>query len=134
MGRAAGFPKTVGVLLFHLPLLLLAFDVNLLKTRAQCLAARVALEAELDTYSIRNQNPNFQDRQAVRSETSVAARLATATYKTRGAGYWLSGAPSCYFRTIRAGASARPSARRSSPGTSASENGVARNADADRSA
>ena len=57
----------------------MAFDVNLLKTRAQCLAAKVSLEAELDSYSVRNANLDFQDRQHTRSETSVASRLATAT-------------------------------------------------------
>lgn len=57
----------------------MAFDVNLLKTRAQCLAAKDALEAELDTYSNRDTNLDFRDRQAERSETSVASRLATAT-------------------------------------------------------
>jgi hypothetical protein len=57
----------------------MAFDVNLLKTRAQCLAAKESLEAELDTYSNRNDNLDFRDRQAGRSETSVASRLATAT-------------------------------------------------------
>jgi hypothetical protein len=57
----------------------MAFDVNLLKTRAQCLAAKASLEAELDSYSNRDQNLAFHDRQATRSETSVASRLATAT-------------------------------------------------------
>lgn len=57
----------------------MAFDVNLLKTRAQCLAAKVSLEAELDSYSVRNVNLDFRDRQADRSEISVASRLATAT-------------------------------------------------------
>ena len=57
----------------------MAFDVTLLKTRAQCLAAKASLEAELDSYSNRDTNLDFHDRQAVRSETSVASRLATAT-------------------------------------------------------
>ena len=57
----------------------MAFDVNLLKTRAQCVAAKASLEAELDSYTVRNTNLDFRDRQAERSETSVASRLATAT-------------------------------------------------------
>ncbi|GAA4045989.1 hypothetical protein GCM10022409_35050 [Hymenobacter glaciei] len=57
----------------------MAFDVNLLKTRSQCIAAKNSLEAELDSYSVRNTNLDFRDRQAERSETSVASRLATAT-------------------------------------------------------
>lgn len=56
----------------------MAFDVNLLKTRPQCVTAKASLEAELDGYSNRNQNLDFQDRQTGRSETSVASRLATA--------------------------------------------------------
>ena len=56
----------------------MAFNVNLLKTRAQCLAAKALLEAELDTYSVRNVNLDYQDRQAERAETVVATRLATA--------------------------------------------------------
>lgn len=54
------------------------FNVNLLKTRPQCIAAKASLEAELDNYNNRDQNLDFHDRQAVRSETSVASRLATA--------------------------------------------------------
>ncbi|MDB5268870.1 MAG: hypothetical protein JWP58_1910 [Hymenobacter sp.] len=57
----------------------MAFDVNLLKTRAQCVAAKASLEAELDSYSNRDTNLDYRDRQAQRSETSVASRLATAT-------------------------------------------------------
>jgi hypothetical protein len=57
----------------------MAFDVNLLKTRAQCLAAKTSLEAELDSYSVRNANLDFRDRKAEHSETLVASRLATAT-------------------------------------------------------
>ncbi|WP_046243370.1 hypothetical protein [Hymenobacter terrenus] len=54
-------------------------DVNLLKTRSQCVAAKSALLAEVDGYQNRDQNLDYQDRVADRSETSVAARLATAT-------------------------------------------------------
>lgn len=57
----------------------MAFDVNLLKTRPQCVTAKASLEAELDGYSNKDQNLGFQDRQAGRSEASVASRLATAT-------------------------------------------------------
>lgn len=56
----------------------MAFNVNLLKNRPQCLAAKAALEAELDAYTNKDQNLDFQDRKDDRSETSVAQRLATA--------------------------------------------------------
>jgi hypothetical protein len=57
----------------------MGFDVNLLKTRSQCVAAKALLEAELDSFQNRNQNLDYRDRQADRSETSVTSRLATAT-------------------------------------------------------
>ncbi len=55
------------------------FDVNLLKTRPQCMAAKASLEAELDGYQNRDRSLEYQDRQAGRAEASVASRLATAT-------------------------------------------------------
>lgn len=57
----------------------MAYNVNTLKTRAQCLTAKAALEAQLDGYSNRDQNLAFQDRQEERADASVAARLTTAT-------------------------------------------------------
>ncbi|GAA3946575.1 hypothetical protein [Hymenobacter algoricola] len=57
----------------------MTYDVNTLKTRAQCLQAKAKLEAELDGFQNRDQNLGFQDRQAGRADASTAARLATAT-------------------------------------------------------
>ncbi|UOQ52773.1 hypothetical protein [Hymenobacter cellulosivorans] len=42
------------------------------------MAAKVSLEAQLDSYSNRDQNLAFQDRQEDRADASVAARLTTA--------------------------------------------------------
>ncbi|TYZ06019.1 hypothetical protein FY528_19855 [Hymenobacter lutimineralis] len=56
----------------------MAYDVNTLKDRAQCLAAKKSLEAELDGYQNRDQNQAFQDRREDRTDESVSSRLATA--------------------------------------------------------
>ncbi|MFD2786289.1 hypothetical protein [Hymenobacter rubripertinctus] len=57
----------------------MAYDVNTLKDRAQCLEAKTSLEAEIDGYQNRDQNLAFQDRRDGRAEVSVATRLASAT-------------------------------------------------------
>ncbi|MDO7875289.1 hypothetical protein Q5H93_11140 [Hymenobacter sp. ASUV-10] len=57
----------------------MAYDVSLLKTRAECITAKTALEAELDGYQNRDQNDDFQDRQAGRAQASLSSRLTTAT-------------------------------------------------------
>jgi len=54
-------------------------NVNLLLTRADCVLAKEALEAELDGYQNRDQNDAYQDRREGRTEGSAAARLATVT-------------------------------------------------------
>lgn len=57
----------------------MAYDVNTLKDRAQCVAAKTSLEAELDGYQNRDQNLAYQDRREGRTGASNASRLATAT-------------------------------------------------------
>lgn len=57
----------------------MAYDVNTLTTRAQCLEAKASLEAELDGYQNRDQNLAYQDRREGRAGASYASRLATAT-------------------------------------------------------
>lgn len=57
----------------------MAYDVNTLKDRAQCLEAKKSLEAEIDGYQNRDSNLAFQDRQEGRAGASAATRLATAT-------------------------------------------------------
>jgi len=54
------------------------YDVNLLKTRAECVTAKAALEVKLDVFQNRDQNDSFQERQAGRAEASVSSRLTTA--------------------------------------------------------
>lgn len=56
----------------------MAFDVNLLRDRPACLAAKASLEAELDGYQNRDQNLAYQDRRNDRADASAATRLATA--------------------------------------------------------
>jgi|GEM_PF-4968284 len=48
----------------------MAYNVNTLKDRAQCLEAKASLEAEIDGY---------QDRREDRADASATTRLATAT-------------------------------------------------------
>jgi hypothetical protein len=55
------------------------YDVTLLKTRADCVKAKAALEVKLDVYQNRDQNDAFQERQDERSEASVTSRLTTAS-------------------------------------------------------
>ncbi len=57
----------------------MTYDVNTLKDRAQCLAAKASLEAELDGYQNRDQNQAFKDRQAGRTDATTAGQLAKAT-------------------------------------------------------
>jgi hypothetical protein len=57
----------------------MAYDVNTLKTRAQCLEAKASLEAELDGYQNRDENLAFQDRREGRAGASAASRLSTVT-------------------------------------------------------
>ncbi|GAA4374900.1 hypothetical protein [Hymenobacter koreensis] len=57
----------------------MAYDVNTLKDRAQCLEAKASLEAEIDGYQNRDQNLAYQDRREDRAGASAASRLATAT-------------------------------------------------------
>lgn len=57
----------------------MAYDVNKLKTRAQCLEAQEKLEAELDGYQNRDNNLAFQDRRESRADASAATRLSKAT-------------------------------------------------------
>lgn len=56
----------------------MTYDVNTLNDRAQCLEAQTSLEAELDGYQNRDQNLAFQDRQAGRTDASLASQLASA--------------------------------------------------------
>lgn len=55
------------------------YDVTLLKTRAECVTAKAALEVKLDVFQNRDQNDSFQERQADRAEASVSSRLTTAS-------------------------------------------------------
>lgn len=57
----------------------MAYDVNKLKTRAQCLEAKKKLEAELDGYQNRDNNLAYQDRREGRTDETIAQRLAKAT-------------------------------------------------------
>jgi hypothetical protein len=57
----------------------MAYDVNKLKTRAQCLEAKEKLEAELDGYQNRDNNLAFQDRREDRADASASTRLTKAT-------------------------------------------------------
>jgi len=59
------------------------YDVNLLKSRAQCLQAKASLEAELDGYQNRDQNEDFRDRQAGRASATASSRLATYTDRVK---------------------------------------------------
>lgn len=59
------------------------YDVNLLKSRAQCAAAKASLEAELDGYQNRDQNEDFRDRQAGRASATASSRLATYTDRVK---------------------------------------------------
>ena len=56
----------------------MAYNVNTLKDRAQCLEAKASLEAEIDGYQNRDQNLDYQDRREDRADASAATRLATA--------------------------------------------------------
>ncbi|WP_400193944.1 hypothetical protein [Hymenobacter sp. B81] len=57
----------------------MAFDVNKLQTRAQCLEAKEKLEAELRGYQNRDQNQEYRDWRGDRAETTTAQLLARAT-------------------------------------------------------
>lgn len=57
----------------------MAYNVNTLKDREQCLEAKASLEAELDGYQNRDQNLAYADRRESRAGASAASRLATAT-------------------------------------------------------
>ena len=59
------------------------YDVNLLKSRTQCLQAKASLEAELDGYQNRDQNEDFRDRQAGRASATASSRLATYTDRVK---------------------------------------------------
>ncbi len=54
----------------------MALDLTLLTTKAECDEVLSSLEAELDTYTHRDGNLDYADRQSGRINTDVAARLA----------------------------------------------------------
>ncbi len=54
-------------------------NVNLLRTRVECLIVKASLEGELDGYQNRDQNLAYQDRRDDRTDATVTTSLATAT-------------------------------------------------------
>ncbi|UOQ99512.1 hypothetical protein MUN81_08475 [Hymenobacter sp. 5317J-9] len=54
----------------------MAFDLNLLTTKAECDTVLADLAAELDTYQHRDSALDYADRQATRTKDDVTARLA----------------------------------------------------------
>lgn len=62
----------------------MALNLNLLTTRAECDEALEDLAAELDTYQTRDANLGYADRQAGRTTTDVAVRLAAVGAEIAG--------------------------------------------------